>query len=228
MRLSERLQAVYRLTDGGVCVADIGTDHAYLAIELVRQGKYQRAIAMDVKQGPLERAMEHVTREGMLEKVELRRSDGMAMLSPGECDTVVIAGMGGALTMKILEEGTHIREGVSEWILQPQSELHKVRAYLQKHGYLVTDEDMVFEDGKFYPMMKVIKGQDTPYDEMELLYGRILLKKRHSVLVAYLIKEIKVKERLIDKLTNEGCDNSRISEVSRELMLARAAYLKCM
>lgn len=228
MRLSERLQAVFRLTEGGVCVADIGTDHAYLPIELVRQGKYQRAIAMDVKKGPLERAKEHIEKEDMAERIELRLSDGMQMLSAEECDTVVIAGMGGALTIKIMQEGEHIRESVSEWILQPQSELHKVRAFLQEQGYLVVDEDMVFEDGKFYPMMKVVKGQEHPYDKMELLYGRKLLAKRHPVLIAYLIKEIKVKELLIDKLTKESCDAGRVTEVQKELMLARAAYLKCM
>lgn len=228
MKLSERLQAVCNLTSGGNCVADIGTDHAYLPMELIRQGKYHLAIAMDINEGPLERAREHIEKEKLQERIQTRLSDGLEALEPGECSSVVIAGMGGALTIQILEHGKELRDTISEWILQPQSELYKVRQYLLENGYIICREDMVFEDGKFYPMFQVRKGVDQPYTEMELLYGRHLLREKHPILVAYLLKEIKTKEQIIMKLQEQKQNPERVQELQREIMLARAAYLTCM
>lgn len=228
MNLSERLQAVCNLTSGGNCVADIGTDHAYLPIALIRQGKYKKAIAMDINKGPLERAKEHIEKEKLQDQIQTCLSDGLKALEPGECDSVVIAGMGGALTIQILEQGKELKDSISEWILQPQSELPKVRQYLLENGYTICQEDMVFEDGKFYPMFQVKKGQEQPYTEMELLYGRHLLKMRHPILIAYLLKEIKTKEQIVNKLQEQKQNPERIQELQREMMLARAAYLTCM
>lgn len=216
------------MTSGGHCVADIGTDHAYLPIELIRQGKYNSAIAMDINEGPLERAKEHIVKEKLQERIQTRLSDGLKALEPGECDSVVIAGMGGALTIRILENGKELRDSVSEWILQPQSELSKVRQYLLANGYRICQEDMVFEDGKFYPMFQVKKGSDQPYTEIELLYGRHLLEKKHPILVAYLLKEIKTKEQIVSKLQAQEQNPDRVQDLQRGIMLARAAYLTCM
>ena len=117
---------------------------------------------MDVNNGPLLRAKEHLEAYGLQNQVELRLSDGVAKLSMGECDCVVIAGMGGGLTIKILEEGKDIFQSLKEFVLQPQSEIMKVRQYLCDMGYHIVKEDMVYEEGKFYPMMKVIPTSPLP------------------------------------------------------------------
>ena len=105
MELSKRLQAVADLVTAGCRVADVGTDHAYIPIALVQEGRIPGAVAMDVNTGPLERARLHVAENRLEEKIELRLSDGLAALSPGEADSVVIAGMGGGLVIRILTEG---------------------------------------------------------------------------------------------------------------------------
>ena len=107
VKLSARLAAVAALVEPGSRVADVGTDHGYIPIYLVQTGIADRAIAMDVRSGPLERARAHVDRlpPGCRERIETRLSDGLKALSPGEADTVVIAGMGGELMIRILDEG---------------------------------------------------------------------------------------------------------------------------
>ena len=125
MELSKRLQAVADLVTAGCRVADVGTDHAYIPIALVQEGRIPGAVAMDVNTGPLERARLHVAENRLEEKIELRLSDGLAALSPGEADSVVIAGMGGGLVIRILTEGAQTVRGVKECILQPQSEIEK-------------------------------------------------------------------------------------------------------
>ena len=102
MQLSIRMQAVADMVTPGGRIADIGTDHGYVPIYLVEQNKTDHAIAMDVRKGPLARAGENIVRFGCSDRIETRLSDGLAMLKPGEADTVIIAGMGGLLSIRIL------------------------------------------------------------------------------------------------------------------------------
>ena len=204
MELSKRLQAVADLLSINVTVADVGTDHGYIPIYLIETGKCKKAFAMDVNQGPLVRAKEHIAKHGLESQIETRLSDGVKQLKIGECDAVVIAGMGGALTIKILEEGRSVFRTLREFVLQPQSELHKVREYLFEQGYCIVAEDMVQEEGKFYPMMKVINGASDAYHAIEFRYGKLLLSKRHSVLRAFLEKERKTKKMILQNLQKEG------------------------
>ncbi len=155
MELSGRLQAVASLVTAGHRVVDIGTDHAYIPIYLVRKGLADSAIAMDINEGPLKRAKEHVKESGMEGKIGLRLSDGFEKLRPSEADTAVLAGMGGPLMIRLLKEYPETVLSLQELILQPQSEIAKVRAFLLEEGFFFLREDMVKDDGKYYPMMKV-------------------------------------------------------------------------
>ena len=153
MELSKRLQAVADLVSKDLVVADVGTDHGYIPIYLIEAQKCEKAFAMDINEGPLLRAKEHLA-----EKIEVRQSDGVKAMSVGECDSVVVAGMGGALVIKIMEDGKEIFRGLKEFVLQPQSELEKVRQYLFENEFCVIAENMVLEDGKYYPMMLAVRA----------------------------------------------------------------------
>lgn len=155
MELSKRLRAVADLVTAGYQVADIGTDHAYIPIFLTETGKTDYAVAMDVNKGPLRKAQENICAYKMEEQIETRLSDGFSALKVQEVQSAVIAGMGGNLVIRILEEGHDVVSCLKECILQPQSEPDKVRAFLLQEGFFFIEEDMVEEDGKYYPMMKV-------------------------------------------------------------------------
>ncbi len=167
VRLSKRLQAVAGLVESCGTVADIGTDHGYIPIYLLSVGRAKRAVAMDVNEGPLQRAREHIARHGLEGKVSLRLSDGLAALAPGEAEVLVAAGMGGALIMRILEQGKETALAAKSLVLQPQSEVPAVRRFLQENGYRIVAEDMVFEDGKFYPMLaaRPVRAKGCETDE---------------------------------------------------------------
>lgn len=204
MELSKRLSAVACLVTPGNRLADVGTDHGYIPIYLIKENRIPHAIAMDVNQGPLLRAQEHIREEQLEERIETRLSDGLKKLLPGEADTAVIAGMGGALTLRILEEGKETADRLRELILQPQSELEKVRKWLEEHHYRIEEEDMILEDGKYYPMMKVVHGEMGPLREIDARYGPVLLKKKHACLRSYLIWERGVKETILKQLEQAG------------------------
>ena len=220
MKLSERMKAVAAMVTNGNVLADVGTDHGYIPIALVMEGKIPSALAMDVNEGPLERAKEHI-REFQLEScIHTRLSDGVLALHPGEADSVLIAGMGGALTIKILSEGEQVLKSVKELILQPQSEIDKVRRYLEKAGYRIIQEDMVYEDGKYYPMMKAVPcmagAGEIPYSEEELEFGRVLLQQAHPVLGQFLEREMEIQNRILSALESQESVRAkkRMEEIS--------------
>lgn len=225
MELSKRLQAVADLVTPGLKVADIGTDHGYIPIWLMEHKKSSFAVAMDINKGPLEKARENIRLHGLTSYIETRLSDGMKNLKAGEAESVVIAGMGGGLVMKILEDVKGKSLGIREWILQPQSEIQKVRTYLRESGYCIVAEDMVLDEGKFYPMMKVIKGEPELYSEAELCYGKILLKNRNKVLEEFLKKELDIKTEIRNRLQNSDGENisRRKAELTKEIEVIREA-----
>ena len=209
IRLSNRLSALASLVSKGHRLADIGTDHGYIPIYLCQTGIIPSAIAMDIGKGPLQQATAHIKQQGLSSRIRTRLSDGLTALQPGEADTILIAGMGGGLVMKILSQGTHALTGSEELILQPQSEIAQVRAYLRTHGFRILEEEMILEDGKYYPMMKVVQetasGQreETVQVQVEDAFGPVLLQKKHPVLKEWLQRELKTVDTLAAQPENE-------------------------
>lgn len=158
MLLSDRMRAVAGLVQPCKSIADIGCDHGYVAMELVRSKVCRHVIAMDVNSGPLDRARHNIADFCMQDYIETRLSDGVSALREGEAEGIICAGMGGKLVISILEQGKKLIGEMKQVILQPQSELSEVRGYLREKGYLVEKEDIIYEDGKYYPMMRALPG----------------------------------------------------------------------
>ena len=226
MELSKRLNAVASLVTEGYRLADIGTDHAYIPIFLAATGKIPEAVAMDVNRGPLLRAEENIREHGLEGRISTRLSDGFSALEPGEADSAVIAGMGGGLVIHILEDSPETVKEISSFILQPQSEIDKVRRYLNEHGYRIVEERMVEESGKFYPMMRAVHGSGESYEEYEYLYGKRLLEEKDPVLRTYLLREQGIRESILEQLRrhkNSPTAREREKEVQEEWRKIRQA-----
>ncbi len=221
MQLSVRMQRLASLVTEGNRLADVGCDHAYLPIALIQEGKIPSAVAMDVNQGPLLRAKEHVHACGLDTYIALRRSDGLAELRPGEADTVLIAGMGGMLMRRILSGGSHCLGLVRELVLQPQSEIHLVRRWLAQNGFCITDEEIVLDAGKYYPMFRAVPGDGGTPDEAELIYGNPALQRSPEVWRDYLQKEQQKTEQILRMLSDGGRESARGQELleRQELLL---------
>lgn len=225
IKISERLKTAASLVQEGNRLADVGTDHGYVPIYLLEQGRIPRAIAMDINRGPLDRAKEHIALYQMENYIETRLSDGVEALQAGEADTILIAGMGGGLVMHILTDGEDVCRQAKELILQPQSELERVRRFLLEHGYVTDEEAMVKEDGKYYPMMRVHYDADfadkvSEASQVQLCYGKMLLEQRHPVLLDYLNWERSIQEAILEKLKQQAQNEAilaRIREVEQVL-----------
>lgn len=224
MTLSRRLEAICALAPRAECLADVGTDHGYVPIALVSEGKAQRAIAMDVNRGPLDRAKGHIRESGLEDRITTLLSDGLEELRKGQADLILIAGMGGALTERILERGMDLLTGETTLLLQPQSEIPAVRAALAAWGWRIESEDLVLEDGKFYPMMLFRRGKEDLTD-LQKTYGPRLIEARHPVLGLYLDKEKRTLQGILNGLRKAGGTRAeeRIREVEKRLERNRQA-----
>jgi tRNA (adenine22-N1)-methyltransferase len=188
------------LLPAGKVVADIGTDHAYLPVYLIKNSIVPRVIAVELNPGPLEAAKNTVAKYGLQGKVELRRGDGLKPIMPGEAAAAVIAGMGGATINSILAESLEVAKSLKKIILQPMSDAHLVRSYLQSHGFRLVDEELVLEDNRYYEVLVVQPGDSSEFDDIMLEIGPILFSKRHPLLAGYLEEKICHYKQIIDSL----------------------------
>ena len=226
--LSERLLHIAAQVHEGHVLADVGCDHGYLPIDFVQKGCMKRAIAMDINEGPLQRASAHITQAGLGDYIETRLSNGLEKLFPGEADAVIIAGMGGNLTMGILDRGAAVVSTLDQLILEPQSELAGVRAFLRKNDYLIEAEELVLEDGKYYPILRVVPKRRSdvlafsaesglPVDVLDA-YGHRLLTAHHPVLSSFLEKEYRQCGQILAGLpSHDGAGSDRIAVRRAEL-----------
>lgn len=223
MELSKRLMAVAGLVKKGDRPADIGCDHGYVSIYLIKEKVCSSMIAMDINKGPLLRAKENVEREGLSPYIETRLSDGANALLEGEADTLILAGMGGKLTIHIVEEALKRLTCIRNLILQPQSEIWLVRQFLIEQKFFIVKEEMVYEDGKYYPMMRAQLKKDSStmtYSKEEACYGPLLLKSKHPVLYDYLQWEKQTITETIKKLGDLGEDEKALRRRERKKELA--------
>lgn len=238
IQLSKRLQSVADFVENCETMADVGTDHGYIPVYLVLNRKVKKAIAMDVNPGPLQRAKEHICQYGLEHAIETRLSDGCFALKPGEADAIVIAGMGGALMQRILEQGEAVARAAQRLVLQPQSEAASFRQFLFRHGYQILAEDMALEDGKYYPIIAAqfmgwennataLRSGQENQDVFRIAckFGPLLLAQRHPTLKKYLMCQQRQKRKILENLKENARQDAseRIQEIKIQLKDIEAA-----
>lgn len=229
--LSKRLMELAKMVTPGNTVADVGCDHGFLSIYLVMNDITPRAIAMDVRTGPLQGAKEHVVQFGLGEKIETRLSDGVTALEIAEAETMICAGMGGPLMEKILTDHFEVSCSFKELILQPQSEIQEFREFLRNSGFQIVDERAVFDEGKYYfPIKAVYVGNSEEKVEPAKLttafsqevydcYGQWLIERKDAVLTEYLLWKKNQLEKTMQSIKGSEKERAqlRYKEVAQEL-----------
>ncbi|MCR5432094.1 MAG: class I SAM-dependent methyltransferase [Lachnospiraceae bacterium] len=208
IKLSERLGLVAALAGDGIdTLADVGCDHGMLGIHLALEGRTGRVIAMDLRKGPLSRAQANAAQYGLTEeKFETRLSDGLDELKPGEADVIVMAGIGGVLMCRLIARGIAAAKKAERLVLSPQSHIDSVRELLASEGFVITDEEICRESGKYYTVMCVSFSErpengegsgtlnKTAYalSDEETFFGPVLIKKGEPLFYEY-VREMRDK-----------------------------------
>ena len=232
IKLSKRMKCIVDMVTPGRVVADIGCDHGYISIYLVEEGIAKKVYAMDVAEGPLGIARSNIESRALSDKIETRLSNGFEALEVGESDCAVIAGMGGNLIIDIILGGLHKISNNYELVLSPQSDIPLVRTFLREHGFIIMDEEMLSEDGKYYNVIKAVmddrslnisSGNYDSIDEKTRFlydtYGEKLIEKKHPVLKEYLQKQEENYQGLFCRMSKQTGGNviNRMSQLRSEI-----------
>ncbi len=213
MVLSERLKVIYLKVVGGV-VADIGTDHAYLPIALIKGNRCKKVIACDIREKPLLNAKHNVEASGV-KNIELRLSDGLSAVAPGEATTVVIAGMGGEVIAGILERCEYIKDPAVNLILQPMTSAGVLREWLVANGFGNWQEQTVTDSGKIYTVITVNYGGKKP--EIHPAFYEIgTIKGETDTDIIYIEKELKILKKLINDLNDCGKKSELLPQLNEK------------
>ncbi len=227
MELSIRLEAIAACVKPGLVIADIGTDHGYLPIELIRRGISPKVLACDVRKGPLERAQQHIQEADLSKQVETRLSNGFEMIHSGEVNGCVIAGMGGMLVKDILEAESqrdkNILKEMQQLILQPQSDMEAVRRMVHTLSFQIVDESMLVDRDKHYWILVCEPGIESYEKQWQYRYGRCLTERRDSVLHAYLQHKYNKNAEILENLDGNVSDAAlqrcrQLQEEQKELV----------
>ena len=153
--LDPRLKRCADMVRDGAKIVDVGTDHAYLPIWLVKSGVASSAIAADLREGPLDNAKINIEKYGVTERVKTILSNGLEKINPDEADDIIIAGMGGELISNIIENATWLKNENKHLILQPMSCAEHLRRFLAKNNFKIVQETAVQADNHIYSVMSV-------------------------------------------------------------------------
>jgi tRNA (adenine22-N1)-methyltransferase len=196
IRLTNRLQTIANLIDNVANVVDVGTDHGYLPVWLAQNDRAHRIAATDIRQGPLASAKASAEEYGVPDRIEFVLTDGLSGIDGSAFDFVVIAGMGGETIAGILEKATWTRSGSVRLILQPQTKLDELTAWLRRAGYQVFDASLANDGGRMYIVLVAGAGRSGAFREPR----DILLEKRDPLLPEYLTSLITKARKALDGL----------------------------
>lgn len=172
--VDNRLRLCASFVRDGAKLADIGTDHAYLPVWMCQNKKCSCAIAADIKDGPLQHASDTINSANMGSMVTIRKSDGLKEFEPDEADDIVIAGMGGEMIAKIIEECSFSRDSSKHFILQPMTRSEVLVEWLCKNGYKIIQQDCCVAAKKCYTVLLVkYTGEVFATDEVFYYLGKL-------------------------------------------------------
>ena len=208
--ISKRLELVASFVPQGSILLDVGSDHAYLPIELVEKGQIERAIAGEVVEGPYQSAVKNVEAHGLKEKIQVRLANGLAAFEEEDQVTVItIAGMGGRLIATILEEGLDKLSNIQRLILQPNNREDDLRIWLQDHDFRIVAESILEEAGKFYEILVVEAGQ-MKLSASDVRFGPFLSKEVSPVFVQKWQKEATKLEVALSQIPEKNLEERQV------------------
>lgn len=197
----DRLELIASLTKGSHSLLDVGCDHAYVLIKALTKYNISFGIASDINEGPLKVARQNVLKNHLEDRVKIVKSDGLKDIEDN-FDTVIISGMGGNLIRGILEESKEKIKG-KKLILEPNNDQRLVREFLMQQDFLISDEFSIIDMGKYYEIIVAIPGL-IKYEDYELKFGPILLKKREKAFLSHYKDKEALLKNVIQKVTNDS------------------------
>lgn len=196
MKSNLRLQKIAEMVQKGMIVADIGTDHAFLPVMLVRNGISSRVYACDIGEGPLKAAKETITEAGLTSEISTILCDGLNGV-PKEVNCIVIAGMGFVTASGILERGMNRLDNMKQIIVEVNRDTVSMRRWISEHGYTILDEVYVNDRDHDYVTICFNTLNHRPYSDEECILGPVLFAKKEKDYLAFLDRRMHKIEHIL-------------------------------
>lgn len=229
MNLPPRLEAVAAFVPPGSRILDVGTDHGYLPIALLQRSIVSRAIASDVRAGPLTQARANARAAGLEDRLELRRGSGLSVVQPGEVDVAILAGMGGLLILSLLDQAPQVVQRLRRLILAPNTKVAEVRRWAAAHGFGFSGEDLVAERRHRYAVLCLEPDPQAalrpPLSDVEMELGPLLLRQAHPLLPD-IVRRLTARDRRALQALRQGGAADGGSDGGRSRRLAREEALQ--
>lgn len=214
--LTTRLNCIINYVNSNVA-ADIGTDHGYVATELIKKGRAKRVIATDVRQGPLDAAIENIKKNKMEDVIETRLGSGLSVIKSKEIDTAVIAGMGGELICQIIKEDIDIAREI-KLVLQPMNSQYELRKFLIENGFIIKTEDIECEGERVYNILIVEKGEMKPFKKDIYYHIPEYLKENRNFNMLFNKKKREFVKIIKGLENSNNCDYEKLDYYKKSLL----------
>lgn len=204
MNLSKRLKWIAeKVKDENII--DVGTDHGYIPIYLLKKNIIKHAIASDINEGPLKKARINASIENVSDKIQFKLGAGLDVLDDKKIECAIIAGMGANLIRDILENDIKKVKKLKSLILQPAQNPEVLREYLYNNNYEIIDEDICYDENKYYELFVVRYNYGSRIKLEDIFYeiSPMLLKNHSDMMIEYVQKKIEHNERIISYIKDD-------------------------
>ncbi|MCB2292578.1 class I SAM-dependent methyltransferase [Clostridium algoriphilum] len=228
MELSIRLKTLASMIEPCVSAIDVGTDHGYIPIYLVKNGVIKNAIASDVNRGPVEKAKNNIAINNTQGQISCRLGSGLSTVKKGEVEIAIIAGMGGNLIRDILEDDLDVVRELKYVVLQPVQNAEVLREYLYNRGYDILDEEICYDDGKYYEIIKA--RYNTKPLKLDCIYyeiSKILLDKKQGVMQNFVENKLQKYLKVYNSLNGDTILSKRRKDQLYIITHKLKEFLKC-
>ena len=228
MQLSNRLETLTKYVPQGSRVIDVGTDHAYIPIYLIKNKIVTSCMATDINKGPLIKAEQNMAKY-RISNIKLKQTSGLQGITEADGNVIMISGMGGYLIIDILKAAMPLAKAANRLILQPQQDIDQVRYFLHENGFKIITEDFAKDDDKYYTILVVEKGEEAYTEPYEYLYGKCLIEKNSPLFREWLEKKQEKLIEIMGHLDTQGGVQAMVrkGEINKELAQIEEV-IKCL
>lgn len=217
--LSKRLERVAAHVPAGARLADIGSDHGYLPVALMRRGAIAAAVAGEAALTPFRSAERTVLENGLDERISVRLADGLAAIEAADGITAIsICGMGGETIRDILDSGKARLSGQERLILQPNGGEQPLRQWLMDNGYRILSEEVLRENRFDYEIIVAERAGPVRYTAEELYFGPLQLQARSPAFLLKWQRLLKLKQKTLNNFARarQAVPEEKVSELARQ------------
>lgn len=215
-----RLERVAAQVPHGARLADIGSDHAYLPVALLRRGVIEAAVAGEVAATPFQAAERTVRENGLEQQITVRLADGLAAVQASDGITAIsLCGMGGETIRDILEAGKAHLNGLERLVLQPNGGEQPLRLWLMNNGYRIVSEELLHENRFYYEIIVAERAGPVSYTAEELYFGPLQLQARSPVFLAKWQRALRLKHQTLAgfEQASQAVPEAKLQEISRQI-----------